>query len=171
LLLADTNAISGSTFDASGAGSLSFGTLTSANFGGLQGSGNLALNDGSGMDLALTVGLDNASTTFSGTLSDLNGGGSLTKVGTGTLALSGTNTYLGGTTVAAGKLIVSNNAGLADGSSLTVGNASLFAPVIPNPATSGITPSSVPEPSTLALFTAAVCGAAVYRRFLRAEMR
>ena len=164
LLLADPNAISGSTFDTSGAGSLSFGTLTSANFGGLQGSGNLALTDASGMDVALTVGLNNANTTFAGTLSDLSGGGSLTKVGTGTLALSGTNTYMGGTTVAAGTLIVANNAGLADGSSLTVGDASLFAPVIPNLAASGMTPSTVPEPSTLALLTAAICAAAVYRR-------
>ena len=45
LLLANTAALSGSTLDTSGSGSLSFGTLTSADFGGLQGSGNLTLNN------------------------------------------------------------------------------------------------------------------------------
>ena len=43
----------------------------------------------------LTVGSDNTSTTFSGSLS---GGGGLTKVGLGTLILGGNNTYSGGTT-------------------------------------------------------------------------
>ena len=67
LLLGDPNALAGSTFDTSGAGSLSFGTLTSATFGGLQGSGNLALNNANSAAVALTVGGNNASTTFSGT--------------------------------------------------------------------------------------------------------
>ena len=46
LLLANTAALSGSTFNTSGSGSLSFGTLTAATFGGLQGSGSLMLNSG-----------------------------------------------------------------------------------------------------------------------------
>ncbi len=46
LALANSAALSMSTFDASGAGSLSFGTLTNATFGGLQGaSGTLSLNN------------------------------------------------------------------------------------------------------------------------------
>ncbi len=50
----------------------------------------------------LSVGSNNLSTTVSGMISGT--GGSLNKVGTGTLTLSGTNTYTGGTTITAGTL-------------------------------------------------------------------
>ncbi|WFU69545.1 autotransporter domain-containing protein [Bradyrhizobium sp. CB2312] len=50
----------------------------------------------------LTVGSNNLSTEVSG---DINGaGGSLVKIGSGTLTLSGTNAYTGGTTINAGTL-------------------------------------------------------------------
>ncbi len=44
----------------------------------------------------------------------------------GTLILSASNNYTGGTFVEAGTLIVTNSEALPDGSSLIVGNASLF---------------------------------------------
>jgi fibronectin-binding autotransporter adhesin len=98
-------------------------------------------------------------------ITDEGAGYSLTMSGTGgTLVLSGTDSYSGGTIVTAGTLIVTSPNAIADGSSLTVGDASQFSPVIPDMAASGITPSPVPEPSTLALLTAAVCSAAVYHR-------
>ena len=50
----------------------------------------------------LTVGGNNLSTEVSGAISGF--GGSLVKVGTGTLTLSGNNTYTGGTTIAVGTL-------------------------------------------------------------------
>ncbi|WP_172966148.1 autotransporter domain-containing protein [Cupriavidus pauculus] len=61
----------------------------------------------------LTVGGDNASTTVSGTIEDGGAGGGsgggLIKVGTGTLTLSGANTYTGATTVNAGTLAVNGS--------------------------------------------------------------
>ncbi|MGH8024196.1 MAG: autotransporter-associated beta strand repeat-containing protein [Limisphaerales bacterium] len=54
-----------------------------------------------GKGFALTVGNNNANTTYSGSLS---GSGSLTKIGVGTLTLSGTETYTGNTTISGGHL-------------------------------------------------------------------
>ncbi len=93
---------------------------------------------------------------------DIGGSGSITKLGAGTLVLSGSNTYEGGTIVLDGTLIATNSEALPDGSNLMVGNAGAFAPVIPNDSTVSL----VPEPGTLALLAAAACGPAVYRRLL-----
>jgi hypothetical protein len=80
----------------------------------------------------------------------------------GTLILSGPDTY-SGTNVTAGTLTVASPAGLADGSNLTVGAdaAALFAVAVTPQAATAIT--AVPEPCTLVLCAAAVCGAAVYQ--------
>src|SRR5262249_43340806 len=75
--------------------------------------GNATLKDLSGVAGAtvmlgantLAVGTAN-STTFAGAIS---GDGGLIKQGSGTLTLSGVSTYLGGTTVNAGKLVVNGS--------------------------------------------------------------
>lgn len=63
----------------------------------------------------LAVGSNNLSTSFGGVIDDLGGGGSFTKVGTGTLKLSGDNSYTGGTVVEEGSLVVNNRTGSATG--------------------------------------------------------
>jgi autotransporter-associated beta strand protein len=68
----------------------------------------------------LTVGNNNISTTFSGMIQD---GGSLTKVGRGTLNLTNANTYTGGTTVEQGTLVVNNLSGSATGTGAVQVNA------------------------------------------------
>ncbi|MCL4207254.1 MAG: autotransporter-associated beta strand repeat-containing protein [Pirellulaceae bacterium] len=86
-----------------------------ATIGALQGSGTVALGSG-----ALTTGANDASTSFSGTLS---GTGSVTKTGAGIWTLSGPNTYGGSTTVSGGtvKLGVANV--IPNNSSVVLANA------------------------------------------------
>jgi len=110
-----TLALQNTTVDLNAAdvGSIQFGTsnattTTSATFGGLKGSRNLALKNAHATPaaVALTVGGNNGNTTYSGNLTD---GGSLTKSGSGTLTLSGTNTYTGTTTVSTGTLLINGS--------------------------------------------------------------
>jgi autotransporter-associated beta strand protein len=83
--------------------------------GSIQGSGLVFLGA-----LNLTVGSNNRSTNFSGLIQDggrFGGvGGSLTKVGTGSLVLLNSNAYNGGTTINGGKLVVNNESGSGTGS-------------------------------------------------------
>jgi autotransporter-associated beta strand protein len=111
--------------------------------GSIAGSGTYYIGAG----VTLTVGSNNLSTTVSGVIADFDpsppcgcpagpmGPGSLEKVGTGTLTLSGTNTYTGTTTVFGGVLDVEGsiassvlttvNAGGALTGAGTVGNTTI----------------------------------------------
>lgn len=106
-----TNA--GGAFDISG--------LTSAGMtaGSIEGAGNYFLGS-----KELTVGGNNLSTLVSGVISDggIAGGtgGSLVKVGTGTLTLTGIDIYTGATTVNGGTLLVDGS--VATSSLVTVNN-------------------------------------------------
>jgi len=77
--------------------------------GSLSGEGSVSLGTSK-----LSISTNNLSTTFSGLIQDT---GSLNKLGTGSLTLSGANTYTGVTTVSAGALRVSNRTGSATGTS------------------------------------------------------
>jgi fibronectin-binding autotransporter adhesin len=117
-----TLALQNTTVDLNAAdvGTIQFGTsnattTTSATFGGLKGSRNLALTNAHATPaaVALTVGGNHGNTTYSGNLTGT--GGSLTKSGNGTLTLSGTNTYTGTTTVSTGTLLIDGNQSSASG--------------------------------------------------------
>jgi fibronectin-binding autotransporter adhesin len=65
---------------------------------------------------ALTLGVNDGSSTYDGEIADAAGGaGSIHKVGTGTLELTGASTFTGGVTVSAGTLLANNSAGSATG--------------------------------------------------------
>ncbi len=66
---------------------------------------------------ALTVGRNNTSTTYAGSISGT--GGRLVKIGTGTNTLTGASSYSGGTTVSGGALLV-NSAGTLGSGDVTV---------------------------------------------------
>jgi autotransporter-associated beta strand protein len=76
----------------------------------------------------LSVGSNNLSTKFSGLIEENSEGtsGSLTKIGTGSLKLSGANTYTGGTIVEQGKLVVGNSTGSATGTGPVQVNGGTF---------------------------------------------
>ena len=88
-------------------GTASYGTLNlngiSIGVGNLSGGGGKIINNSSGSAATLTIGNSNASGgIFGGVIVDGSSTVALTKVGTGTITLSGTNTYSGGTTISNG---------------------------------------------------------------------
>jgi outer membrane autotransporter protein len=82
----------------------------SQRIGSLAGDGTVFL----GLRSNLAIGTGDGSSAFSGVIQGDSGnpGSSLTKIGTGTLTLSGANTYDGGTTISGGTLSVSSDVNL-----------------------------------------------------------
>jgi autotransporter-associated beta strand protein len=104
----------------------------------------------------LTVGSNNLSTTFAGTIQD---GGSLTKIGTGTLDLTGANTYTGATNVNGGVLKVdgsiTSNTFVNHGGTLA-GTGTINGDVTNNGGT--VSPGDAPGSLTVASYTQASGG-------------
>jgi len=92
------------------------GTLTmggiSHTINGLSGSGTI---DGISGTPTLTVGDNNATSSFSGVIKNTAGTLSLTKIGTGSLTLTGVNTYSGATSISDGGIIVPKISGASTG--------------------------------------------------------
>jgi hypothetical protein len=89
----DTSTGGNARFITNAGGKFDMSALTSAGMtaGSIQGAGNYLLGS-----KTLTVGSNNLSTMVAGVISDGGGtGGALTKVGTGTLTVTGINTYTG----------------------------------------------------------------------------
>jgi autotransporter-associated beta strand protein len=104
-------------FQVFGNGTLDLTNVTdnSMPIGSLAGDGIVLL---AGHDL--NVGSNNLNTTFSGVIQE---DGSLSKAGTGTLILSGVNTYTGGTTVSSGVLLVNRSGSSGTGTGPVAVNA------------------------------------------------
>ena len=120
LQLGNSNAVADSTVTLT----LTNGLLFSAgigvfNLGALAGSVPETLATTNGAAVTVSVGADNGSTTYSGAL---GGSGASIKAGTGTLTLSGDNSYTGNTTVLGGNLTVSGGTLNAPAATILVGN-------------------------------------------------
>jgi autotransporter-associated beta strand protein len=97
--LADMNIAGDATFDLWDGQSVTIDALT--------GSGRVEKNHPGNSPTSLTVGIDDGSGTFSGTIANAQNQIALIKTGSGTQTLAGTNTYTGNTTVENGTLIIS----------------------------------------------------------------
>ncbi|NBP54831.1 MAG: hypothetical protein EBU67_11255, partial [Actinobacteria bacterium] len=93
----------------------------------ISGAGSITLSTTGSTNNTLTLAGD-ATTTFSGVISDsASASGSIVKRGSGTLTLSGANTYDGSTTVSAGTLAVGRSGGsVPDRSAVSVAGGATF---------------------------------------------
>jgi autotransporter-associated beta strand protein len=88
----------------------------SFSIGSLSGGGALGGNVIVHQTATMTVGTDNTSTTYAGIIADGFGPANVTKVGSGTLTLTGSNTYAGTTTISEGTLQLGDGTSGHDGS-------------------------------------------------------
>jgi len=123
LVLANALAAQNSTVNNNVSGGLAFSNATTFIIGALAGSLDFGLTNLTGSAVILSNGNNNASTTYSGAMS---GAGSLVKIGTGVLTLSGANTYTGTTTVNAGRIVVSGTGSLSTSTALMVANGGSY---------------------------------------------
>ncbi|MGA2500152.1 MAG: autotransporter-associated beta strand repeat-containing protein, partial [Tepidisphaeraceae bacterium] len=118
VLLTDSNALQNATLTTAGVvfdSSVSSKVFTIGGLSTQNGSFDTALQDntsGTPVGITLRVGNNNASTTYSG---NLTGPGTLNKVGTGTLDLTGNCLYTGGTILSAGQLNLHNSTAFESG--------------------------------------------------------
>ena len=105
------------------------------------------------------------SLTIAGNIGETGGSYGITKTGSGTVTLSGVNTYTGGTLVSAGTVVITSPNALPQGSALTVGASNAFASAAPAIAsnsagvvasTTFVAKTALPSPSTAAVHDKAI---------------
>ena len=149
--LAHNQAAQNSTVTLSG-GTLGFISVSAPVLGGLAGTGNLPLT---GSLNSLTVGGNNASTTYSGNLSGSVPGG-LTKAGAGTWMLGGTNAHSGPFTVQAGTVVAGSAGALSPNAPISVSSGATLDMNGFNYMVSGANPLALAGSGTLRLNGAAL---------------
>lgn len=115
-------------FHLQGAGPAGLGVLRSL-------SGNTSLTTNFALDNNSTFGVDAGTLTIASTIYQETGSCGVTKVGAGTLVLSGNNSYTGDTSVNAGTLSVTNNSATTFPDTSTVSIAATAVLDLPNAAT------------------------------------
>jgi len=133
LLLSAANIYGGNTIVSNGTlvadnnSALSTGLLL-LNGGSLSNSASCTLGNDVELNSSATVGVAALQTlTLNGVIGGAN---SLTKSGSGTLTLSGTNTYTGATTIGAGTLQLGNLSALGGASAITIAGGAILRPTI-----------------------------------------
>jgi len=136
LVLANNLALQNSIIDTSGTGAIVL-SATAPVFGGLSGSTNLASAFAAGYGSVTALGLNpgvGATDAYSGNIANGAAGMTITKSGTGTQILSGSNTYSGATRVSGGMLQFAKVAALYGGTTaswtaanLAVGSGAMLA--------------------------------------------
>ena len=183
--LAASNSYSGGTFvengllqlgnsAALGSGALAAdgGTLDLAGYSvavpSFSGAAGIVTNSGGA--LATLTSSQSGTTAFGGSIQDGISQTALAMNGSGTLYLTGSNTYTGGTTVAGDATLIVTSPESLDangvGANLSVGSElGLFGAVQPAEQTAIASPvAPVPEPATWALLAAGICSLAIWRR-------
>jgi len=117
ITLANTSGVGIFLVSTVGTTQASYDTQVGSLSGGGTAGGNIILGTAT-----LTIGGDNTSTAYAGTISST---GRLTKIGTGTQTLSGTNTYTGGTNFNGGILNVGSKDALGNTGALSFGGGTL----------------------------------------------
>ena len=123
LVIANPLALQNSTLGTglySNNGAVGFGTCSTVTLGGLEGDTSsaqaISLRNSNGQPVTLSIGNNNANSTFSG---GLVGSGGIVKIGTGALLLAGNNAYAGATAVTSGTLQINNPLATISGSVAT----------------------------------------------------
>ncbi len=127
LQLANPNSLANSTVSVNARNGLQFNSgIGTFNVGGLAGNGAFSLSDTSGVAVNLVVGGNDQNTTFGGSI---GGPGLITKAGSGSIDLTGSNSWTGGLTIDPGTVGFNSDTALGAPSSpiIVLGSGTLQA--------------------------------------------